>query len=64
MIFSNPFRRKQMGTPVKIGICRDAKIDDLLPPESAGLIQCATIELNNQRAVIVHVTYIPKENGK
>jgi hypothetical protein len=53
-----------MGTPVKIGICRDVKIDDLLPPESTGLIQSATIELNNQRAVIVHVTYIPKENGK
>jgi hypothetical protein len=55
---------KLYGTTVKSGICRDTKIGDLLPPESTGLIQCATIELNNQRAVIVHVTFIPTGDAK
>lgn len=49
------------GTNFKRGICREAKIGDLLPPESCGVIQKATIELTNKGAAYVTVTYCPQE---
>ena len=56
--------RKNYGTPFKYGICRDTKIGDILPPESAGIVECATIELNRFGFTIAHITYVPKDNSK
>jgi hypothetical protein len=50
------------GIALYIGVPLDAKLSDLLPPN--GLIQRATIELDNKGAVRVSCTYIPKVEEK